>query len=47
MNRLIAKAILALGMALVLGACSTWPKVTEESQPQAERLDRMHQGPFP
>jgi starvation-inducible outer membrane lipoprotein len=48
MNRLITKFVLCLGMALTLGACSTWPQLTaEKPQPLAERVDRMNQGPFP
>jgi hypothetical protein len=47
MYRRIAASFLVLGMTLALGACTTWPKVTEEHQPYAERVERMHAGPFP
>jgi starvation-inducible outer membrane lipoprotein len=46
MYRRIATFLVA-GMALALGACTTWPKVTEDSQPLADRVARMRQGPSP
>jgi hypothetical protein len=47
MYRRIATSFLVLGMTLAVAACTTWPKVTEEKQPYAERVERMNAGPFP
>jgi hypothetical protein len=46
MNRRIGNSLLVLGVAISLGACTTWPKVSEDSQPFAERVARMREGPL-